>query len=85
MAVTSRTLGQRVELGRYTTNGEVRVLYGQRVDGIVRVTDCPAGGTGRRYLVERGLTSTRELDALVADYLGQAARHDASPAEIRWL
>ena len=37
-------VGQRVELARYTIPAGERVLYGQRVDGVVRVTDRPASG-----------------------------------------
>jgi hypothetical protein len=48
--------GHRVELARYVVSGgEERILFGQRVDGVVRVTDVPARGHGRAYLVERGL------------------------------
>jgi len=36
---------------------------------------------GRRYIIERGLTSMGELEAIVADYLQQAAVWDAVPAE----
>ena len=67
--------GHRVELARYTVGGgEERVLYGQRVDGVVRVTDVPAQGRGRAYLVERGLEHDGygALKALVADYVEQA-------------
>ena len=67
--------GHRVELARYTVGGgEERVLYGQRVDGVVRVTDVPAGGRGRAYLVERELEHDGygALKALVADYVEQA-------------
>jgi hypothetical protein len=70
-------VGQRTELGRYSLpTGEQRVLYGQRVDGVVRVTDVPLTAGGRAYLVEREL----ELDghpallALVADYVAEAQR-----------
>jgi hypothetical protein len=42
--------GHRVELARYTVGGrEQRILSGQRVDGVVRVTDVPAHGSGRAY------------------------------------
>ena len=35
-------VGERVELGRYCTNaGEERVVYGQRIATVVRVTDVP--------------------------------------------
>ena len=72
---------ERVELGRYTISAGERVIYGQRVLGVVRVVDVPAGGRGRRYIIERGLTSRAELEAIVADYLQQAAVWDAVPAE----
>jgi hypothetical protein len=48
-------VGDRVELARYAVPGaRERVLYGQRVDGVVRVVDRPRDG-GRCYLVEREL------------------------------
>src|SRR5215217_4141800 len=53
---------ERVELGRYTISAGERVIYGQRVLGVVRVIDVPARGRGRRYIVERGLTSMAELE-----------------------
>ena len=62
-------VGQRTELARYTVTGGERILYGQRIDGIVRVTDRPARPGGRAYLVERGLETRAELDALILDYL----------------
>lgn len=67
-------VGQRVELGRYTVSEQQRVLYGQRINGVVRVTDVPAAGRGRAYLVERELEHDGHgaLKALVADYLQQA-------------
>ena len=68
------TVGERVELARYRIPAGERVLYGQRIDGIVRVTDKPAGGTGRSFLVERGLEKLGELDALVADYVAESER-----------
>jgi hypothetical protein len=49
-------VGDRIELGRYrTAAGVERVLYGQRVAKVVRVTDVPVKSPGRAYLVERGL------------------------------
>lgn len=67
-------VGERVELGRYNVPAGERLLYGQRVDGIVRITDVPARGPGRAYLVERELEQDGygALKALVADYLAQA-------------
>jgi hypothetical protein len=48
----------------------------------VRVTDRPTGQGGRAYLVERGLETKGELDAVVADYLGQAAKLDCPPVAV---
>jgi hypothetical protein len=74
-------VGERVELARYTAGGRGRILFGQRIKGVVRVTDCPARGSGRAYLVERGLERDgySALRALVEDYTSQAGRLDAIP------
>lgn len=69
-----------VELARYTISVGERVVLGQRVLGVVRLVDVPAEGPGRRYLIERELTSKAELEAIVADYLDQATRWDTIPA-----
>jgi hypothetical protein len=77
--------GLRVELGRYTVGGgEERILFGQRVDGVVRVTDVPAHGHGRAYLVERGLEHDGygALKALVADYVAQGELLAAVPMTV---
>ena len=74
--------GHRVELARYTVGGgEERIVFGQRVDGVVRVTDVPAHGRGRAYLIERGLEHDgyEALKALVADYVAQAKLLAAVP------
>jgi len=75
-----RATNERVELGRYTITAGERVIYGQRVLGVVRLVDGPADGGGRRFLIERGLTCMAELEAIVADYLEQAAAWDTIPA-----
>jgi len=74
-------VGERVELSRYSVADDERVIYGQRIKGIVRITDRPATGHGRSYLVERGLEEDGydALKALVADYTAQAAKLDAVP------
>ncbi len=76
--------GERVELARYTVaRGGDRILYGQRVDGRVRVTDRPAGrvtAENRAHLIDNDLDSKSELDALVADYLAEAQRLQTIPA-----
>ncbi len=74
-------IGERVELARYTVRDGARILYGQRIGGVVRVTDCPASGRGRAFLVERGLERDGylALTALIADYTRQAGRLNAIP------
>ena len=74
-------VGTLTELARYTVAEGERIVYGQRVDGVVRVTDRPAtpGRRRRSYLVERGLQTKDELDALVRDYVAEAERADAPP------
>ncbi len=77
-----RTVGDRVELGRYRTRtGVERVVHGQRVDSVVRVTDVPVDRPGRAYLVERGLEQDgyAALLAVVKDYVAQANRLGVPP------
>jgi hypothetical protein len=80
-AIATRPVGQQVELGRYNISAGERVLYGQRINGVVRVSDHPAAGDGRRYLVERELEfdGNAALNALIADYLDQAEQLDEIP------
>ena len=76
------TVGERVELGRYTLpGGQTRLVVGQRVDGVVRVSDTPDTGSGRAYLVERELERDGHaaLLSLVADYVSEAERHASIP------
>jgi hypothetical protein len=74
-------VGERVELARYTVRDGTRIVYGQRIGRVVRVTDCPAFGKGRAFLVERGLERDGypALQALVEDYTRQAGRLNAIP------
>lgn len=77
-------IGDRVELARYEIRAEERILYGQRVNGVVRITDRPANGDGRSYLVEReleqdGTGAKAAMDALIDDYLDQAVELDEVP------
>jgi hypothetical protein len=69
------------ELARYRISTGERIIVGQRVRGVVRLTDVPATWRGRRYLIERELTAMAELEAIVADYLAQARRWDAVPVK----
>jgi hypothetical protein len=72
---------ERHELARYTVPTGERILYGQRINGVVRVTDVPASGRGRSYLVERELEldGYDALKALVADYVQQSRKLRAVP------
>jgi hypothetical protein len=79
----SPQVGERVVLAHYNTSAGKRAVLGQRVNGIVRVSDRPADGSGRAFLVERGLTSKAELDALVLDYVDQSKRRDEPAALVR--
>lgn len=84
-ASATRPPGQRHELGRYPTPRGERVIYAQRVHGRVRVTDRPATPRpGRSYLIAGWVQSLAELDALLLDYLDQAARHGDCPVRVRW-
>jgi hypothetical protein len=78
------SVGERVEIARYGVPTGERILYGQRVDGVVRVTDVPACGHGRAYLVERELEQDGygALKALVADYLAEAERLGSAPMAV---
>ena len=49
--------GERRELARDRLATGERVLYGQRINGHVAVSDVPAGEHGRVYLVERHVES----------------------------
>jgi hypothetical protein len=74
-------VGELTELARYELASGQRILYGQRIDGCVRITDRPADGSGRSYLVERELErdGLGALNALVDDYLRQAGELDEIP------
>ena len=74
-------VGERVELARYTIPGGERVIYGQRVNGVVRLVDLPGSGRGRAFLIERELERDGHaaLKALVVDYLEQARVHQQIP------
>ena len=74
-------VGKHTELGSYTAGGQRRVIVGQRVDGVIRVSDTPEG-KGRAYLIERELETKAELDALVADYLQRAQELGAVPMAV---
>ena len=69
-----QTTGRPQRLATYTADVGERTLVGQRVDGAVRISDVPADGRGRSYLVEPEIGSMAELEALVADYKAKARK-----------
>jgi hypothetical protein len=62
-----------------------RRLVAQRVDGRVALSDVPATGDGRVYLVERHVGSVAELDAVVADYCQLATALGRPPMAADWI
>ena len=84
---TMVAVGERVALKSYTVHGGRRVIYGQRINGVVRLMDCPAHGQGRSFLIERGLEQDgyAALNALIADYIRQAWVHDQVPMAMSML
>ena len=86
MTAVDSFAGPRVELARYLTTDGERVIYAVRVGGIV-VSDWPADGPGRAFVIERGVSCERELYALVTDYVDQSiervARDSGRPAGLR--
>jgi hypothetical protein len=66
-------------LATYACDEGERRLVGQRIDGVVRITDRRPGG--RSYLVEAGFDSMAEIEALVADYLAKAATLGYAPMQ----
>lgn len=73
--------GERRELARYQLPTGARVLYAQRVNGQVAISDVPAHDSGRVYLVERHVESRAAMAGLVADYLAESARR-GEPAAV---
>jgi len=73
---TQTATRQPRELARYDSDVGDRLIVGQRVDGIVQITDRPATGSGRSYLVEPHVTCMDELRALVDDYITKARKLD---------
>jgi hypothetical protein len=55
------SVGERTELGRYTVSSGERVIYGQRINGMVRITDARFRARGAPILLSANsrLTATR--------------------------
>ena len=75
---TPKATGKTMVLATYQCDEGTRELVGQRVDGLVQITDRrPAGG--RSYLVDQGFESMAEVQALVEDYTAKAKRLGYAP------
>src|SRR3954462_2941312 len=84
MTAVDSFAGPRVELARYLTSDDgERVIYAARVGGMVVVSDWPAAGPGRAWVIERGVSCERELYALVTDYVDQSIARDEPAAIVR--
>src|SRR4051794_23809905 len=83
MSAVNAFAGPRVELARYLTSAGERVISAVRVGGIVVVSDWPAAGGGRAFVIERGVSCQRELYALVTDYVDQSIERDEPAAIVR--
>ena len=73
MSAVESIAGPRVELARYLTSEGERVIYAVRVGGIIVVSDWPADGPGRTFVILRGVTCQRERYALVTDHFDRAS------------
>ncbi len=78
-AIQKATTHQPCELGQYALSDEARVLIGRLIEGVLHVFDLPRDRGGRRYFVEAGFESDRELAVLLADYRRQAKRLGVCP------
>ncbi len=67
------------ELARYRVTSGERVLMGWRHPNGVEVTDRPAEGRHRAFVVDRGFRCFEQLAAFVGDYVNEAVRIDACP------
>ena len=80
-AFLTPSICERVELARYAVSAGSRVLFGQRIDSVVRVSDRPAGEGGRSFLIESGLEEDGHaaLRVPVDDYVAEAGRLNQVP------
>jgi hypothetical protein len=88
--VRARRAGARVELARHAVGTVTRALVGQRVSGVVRLTDIPSSEVVA--LISLSVALRRKapmriaaLWALIEDYLQRAREFDAIPMEVSIL
>ena len=67
-------------LAGYRAGRQRRLIVVQRIHGLIRVGDLPAGGKGKRYLIADRLKTCGELNSLLQNYNSQAARQGTIPA-----
>lgn len=80
-ATQPKATGRPKVLATYECDEGIRELVGQRVDGIVRITDRRKDAEGRAYLVEEGIACMPELEAILSDYLAKARRLGYAPMQ----
>jgi len=78
-AQTPPSVGPLVTLATYDCDTGPRQIVGQRVDGAVQLRDEPADPPGLSFVIESGLHSKTEMDAIVADYHKSAQRLGYTP------
>jgi hypothetical protein len=82
---TRRPTGEPEVRATYKCDEGTRQLVGQRIDGLVALSDVPASDVGKVYLVERYVSSMAELEAIEADYLALAATLGRPPLRSDWI
>jgi hypothetical protein len=82
---TSVGSGRPVVLARYRCDEGVRQLVGQRINGKVALSDIPADGEGKAYLIERHVQGKAELEGIVCDYRELAERLARPPLRGDWV
>jgi hypothetical protein len=76
-----RDAEESTEIARYKLSGGERAIYGERVNGRLRVIDRPGAAPGRSYVIEHDLEQDGypALVALLADYIERARELDEVP------
>jgi hypothetical protein len=81
LAPVIRPTIEQVQLASYEFTGGRRTICAQRINGVVRVTDRPADGCGRSYLVRHvhDRDGYGALSELVSEYTREARQLDQIP------
>jgi hypothetical protein len=79
------TAGRAVVLATYRCDEGVRELVAQRINGRVALSDIPADGEGKVYLIERHLAYQAELKGIISDYTKLGERLGRPPLRGDWI